>query len=75
MTSAKGEPIIDDNFYLLFNAHHEALFFTLLPAEYGDTWIPVLDTAAIKRTNAHASEVIRVEGRSMVVLKNEVPRT
>ncbi|ASZ13461.1 glycogen debranching protein GlgX [Chitinophaga pendula] len=74
MTSPKGEPVIDDNFYLLFNAHYEAIPFTLLPAEYGETWIPVLDTAEIKRTNAHAGEVIRVEARSMVVLKNEVPR-
>jgi glycogen operon protein len=39
-----GERIVDDNFYLLFNAHHEPLTFTLPNADWGQQWICVLDT-------------------------------
>jgi glycogen operon protein len=42
--SLHGERIVDDNFYLLFNAHHEPLTFTLPSGDWGQQWVCVLDT-------------------------------
>jgi glycogen operon protein len=42
---ARGEPLVDDTFCLLLNAHHEPLTFTLPPAEWCAEWQPVLDTS------------------------------
>jgi len=39
-----GEKIIDDNFYLIFNANTKALNFMLPAKSYGDIWEVVLDT-------------------------------
>ncbi|MFO7728395.1 MAG: glycogen debranching enzyme, partial [Desulfonatronovibrio sp.] len=40
----KGEPVTDDSFYLIFNAHHEELVFTLPPDYWGNKWRKELDT-------------------------------
>jgi glycogen operon protein len=40
-----GEPVLDDSFYLMFNAHHEPLEFTLPEEKWGEKWTVVLDTA------------------------------
>ncbi|MFH1603195.1 MAG: hypothetical protein ABIH03_04745, partial [Pseudomonadota bacterium] len=39
-----GLPVRDQNFLLLFNAHHELIPFTL-PDYAGARWRPLLDTA------------------------------
>ncbi len=67
-----GEVIGDENFYLLFNAHHEPLTFTLPGREGGAQWTTVIDTATGScsdgpRYDAGAS--VSVEGRSLVVLR------
>jgi glycogen operon protein len=38
-----GEPLSDDDFLLLFNAHGEEMIFRL-PADLGNGWRPILDT-------------------------------
>jgi isoamylase len=69
----QGRPIVDDSFYLIFNAHHEALDFTLLPERFGKEWIKVLDTSSPRLSEEdetfHAGETVRVEGRSVFLLK------
>ncbi len=42
--SARGEALVDDDFLLLFNAHHDDVAF-VLPPNAGTPWSPVLDTA------------------------------
>lgn len=42
--SVKGERIIDDSFYVIFNAHHEPVEYTLPSSKYATQWILVLDT-------------------------------
>jgi isoamylase len=42
-TTFEGQPIRDDTFYLVFNAHHEAVSF-LLPGKSSVTWQLILNT-------------------------------
>jgi isoamylase len=68
-----GEPVTDDNFYVIFNAHHEPLDFTLPGADWGDLWIKELDTKvgwAEKEESFRPGDRIKVEARSMVVLRH-----
>jgi glycogen operon protein len=70
---SKGEIMIDDNFYLMFNAHYEPLNYKLPPEKYGSGWICVLDTARDfvgegEESYSAASEVM-VESRSVMVMK------
>ncbi|MDB5829867.1 MAG: glycogen debranching enzyme GlgX, partial [Variovorax sp.] len=41
----RGEKVHDDDFVLLFNAHHDEIAFTLPPAEEQGGWRLLLDTA------------------------------
>ena len=40
----RGERIIDESFYMMFNAHHEPLTFQLPGADWGQRWTQVMDT-------------------------------
>jgi isoamylase len=67
-----GEKVVDDSFYLLFNAHHENLRFTLPGTTWGREWVEVLDTAEgwIEDDITYPAEgVVEVSSRSMKVLK------
>jgi glycogen operon protein len=78
----EGRQVRDDSFLLLFNAHEQALTFTV-PAwpdagagpESGDrhVWTAVIDTAAgfvlDEGRHMHGGEPIEVVGRSLLVLK------
>jgi glycogen operon protein len=43
-TNERGEPILDESFYLMFNAHHEPLDFTLPEEKWGTRWAVLLNT-------------------------------
>jgi len=66
----RGEPIVDDSFLLLFNAHYEKLDFTLPAARYGAAWTTVLDTDGSSEpgTEHAAGTTLTVMSRSVVVL-------
>jgi glycogen operon protein len=70
----RGEPITDDSFYVLFNAHHEPIPFRL-PArpEWGQRWRKVLDTAEAllgeSEETVEAGSEVAVGGRTVVVLE------
>jgi isoamylase len=40
----RGEPVVDDSFYAMFNANHEPLQFTLPEAKWGRKWVELLET-------------------------------
>ncbi|MUL77089.1 glycogen debranching protein GlgX [Mycolicibacterium sp. CBMA 226] len=71
----RGQRVVDDSFVLCFNAHHEAIEFTLPPRPFGVRWQPVLDTASevfaaeddIPPLEAGAP--VTVDGRALVVLR------
>ncbi|HSI89780.1 MAG TPA: glycogen debranching protein GlgX, partial [Adhaeribacter sp.] len=71
---ARGEHILDDSFYIIFNAHHESISFKLPLKKYGSQWIKVLDTSqnGIDENGAEtypARKRLQVPGRSIIVLR------
>ncbi|MBD0322450.1 MAG: glycogen debranching enzyme, partial [Aldersonia sp.] len=68
----RGERVVDDSFLLCFNAHHEALDFTLPDADYAAQWAVAIDTAipsGLSDAVHDAGTQISVMGRSLLVLR------
>jgi isoamylase len=69
---ARGEPVVDDSFLMLFNAHSENVNFTAPPEEFGESWLVEIDTALPidddERT-LKPGATLSVDGRSLVVLR------
>ena len=40
----RGERVMDDSFYVMFNAHHELLKFKLPDKKWGTRWTEMLNT-------------------------------
>jgi glycogen operon protein len=74
----RGDRVLDDDFYLFFNAHYEAVDFTVPPARKGGQgWQLLIDTnLPLDQLNAEnlyqPGDVIAVTARSMLVLKHIV---
>ncbi|MFC7962193.1 glycogen debranching protein GlgX [Rhodococcoides kroppenstedtii] len=69
---ARGNRVVDDTFYLCFNAHHEPLDFTTVDGEYASEWTVALDTAVstgVRDTVVAAGKSVRVQARSLLVLR------
>ena len=54
---------------MCLNAHHEPIDFTLPPAEFGPSWVPVIDTATATGRSEDVDHVdaggsVTVEGRA-----------
>ena len=67
-----GRKIYDDNFYVIFNAHHEGLDYKLPPEAYGAEWRIALNTDYAgdqERRTYLPQERIHVAGRSLLILK------
>jgi glycogen operon protein len=73
----RGEPVRDDSFLVLLNAHYEPLDF-VMPDRYGQQWSIVLDTAdalppsvepMADQRLAKANESLAVADRSIQLLR------
>ncbi len=71
----RGQQIRDESFLILFNASEMDLEFVIVPAEYGESWIKVLDTAtgiaAEPGRPAKPGDVVTVISRSMQLFSRE----
>lgn len=70
----RGQPVVDDSFLLLFNAHDRVTRFRLPDEQWGCAWFAVLDTAACgflgeDGRRFEAGEAVRLEPFSMVLLR------
>jgi glycogen operon protein len=73
----RGERVVDDSFYVMFNAHQDPIEFVMPEAQWGERWMIVLDThdaANHVEVEAHgrqlgAGEHVRVEAWSMILLQ------
>ncbi len=76
--SEKGEPIIDDSFYLMFNSYYDKVTFHLPPRPWGKKWVKILDSYEGEIDEKGIGEVVEggalveVQGRSVVLLKEVV---
>jgi glycogen operon protein len=70
---ARGERVVDDSFYLLFNAHYEPITFVLLEGKWGERWTVMLDTTQLLPAEEErlykAGDKLSVESRSLQVLR------
>jgi len=74
---AVGKPEVDDNIYIIFNAHSEELEYKLPSAEYSADWKVLLDTGHpdVEEGELYkAEETIKVDGRSVLVLHHPVSK-
>jgi glycogen operon protein len=73
-TDERGRRIVDDSFFLIFNAHHEPVEFTLPGIDWAKNWTKVLDTHLDQFSNGdqtlNPGDRLVVEGRSTVILKS-----
>lgn len=72
----KGEHIRDDDFYVIFNAHHEPLEFKIPNGKYGKSWVKILDTrdnfiGERDTIEFEPEKIITAEGRSVILLKHQ----
>jgi glycogen operon protein len=73
-----GQPVKDNNFLLLFNAHHEMIPFKLPQFLTGKSWWTVLDTAAVEKPFAQnriaPGNEYPLHGRSLALLRETAYR-
>ncbi len=73
----RGKPVQDDNFLLLFNAHHEEIPFLLPEFHAGGAWLVMFDTARdahpFEQKHHEAGTQYPLQGRSMAVLIATTP--
>jgi glycogen operon protein len=73
---AQGERIVDDDFYLVFNASHESVEFTIPDERFGKRWRRDIDTAALGDGKPHdhdhvfePGESFEMHPRSLIVMR------
>jgi glycogen operon protein len=72
-----GRRVVDDSFYVMFNAHSEPVEFVLPESKWGEQWTIALDTydsadhLAVDNLGRqlNAGEHLRVEGWSLILLR------
>jgi isoamylase len=70
-TDERGQEVVDDHFFLAFNASHEPIEFCLPSDDYAGSWTTVLDTAEmgeVEPVEIKPGETVTVQGRAIVVL-------
>jgi isoamylase len=70
-----GEALIDDGFYVIFNAHWEPVEYKLPDALYAKSWTKIIDTTVDEVVDTevyNAQDTITVSGRSIVLLHHPV---
>ena len=75
---SRGNKIVDDSFLLIFNAHYEAIEYTLPDARFGKNWKLIVDTMEetgypLDEQIVHAGGTISVPSRSTMVFKQAEP--
>jgi len=65
----RGQHVVDDSFFLMFNAHHEPIDFLLPRGEFGARWIRVLDTVESLPRFYRAGQKVPVGDRSLCLLR------
>jgi glycogen operon protein len=74
-TDERGRRIVDSDFLVLFNAHHEEIGFTLPQFAPDSRWLVVLDTThdnGLSRSGVYEPQSIYpLQGRSLALLQRQ----
>jgi glycogen operon protein len=74
----EGQEIVDDNFYIIFNADNEPADYRLPSSQYSKNWEVILDTETyIQQTGKqkyNAGDVVKIAGRSVILLQHQMIR-
>ncbi len=74
--NSEGEKVIDDNFYIIFNASDQAIDYKLPGENYAKDWRIIFDTAHYRQEDGEqlysANEKIRIDGRSVILLQHQL---
>ncbi|GAA4087250.1 glycogen debranching protein GlgX [Mucilaginibacter panaciglaebae] len=74
--NSEGNKVIDDNFYIIFNAHDAPLDYKLPAKKYSADWKVLIDTSkpVFNPTDKiyQAGEVVHVDGRSVTLLQHQL---
>ncbi len=69
----RGEPVEDNDFFIIYNSHHEIVEFRIPDSKWGRYWIKVLDTDTgwIQTQDIlKPGSSIKIQSRSLVVFQN-----
>jgi isoamylase len=73
---AEGSKVVDDSFYIIFNAHHEAVDYKLPAEEYAKNWNLLIDTSKPEQMPdeqiLNSGDNIKVGGRSVILLQHQL---
>jgi glycogen operon protein len=64
-----GEPIFDESFLLVFNAHSEPVVFTLPTRRFGSRWQVELATGEAPEETLGARALVAVQEHSLALLR------
>jgi len=68
----KGKVVVDDSFFLILNAYHEDISFSMPKSIFAGTWDVLIDTTlsqiATSRDSIKGGQAYQVKGRSLVLL-------
>ncbi|MEN0053948.1 MAG: glycogen debranching protein GlgX [Mucilaginibacter sp.] len=74
--NAEGNKIVDDSFYIIFNAHDQPLDYKLPKSQYAQDWDLLIDTCKNQAEEVigqyKAEDTIQVSGRSVVLLQHQL---
>ena len=74
--NAEGNKVVDDSFYVIFNAHDQPLNYHLPAVEYADDWELLIDTSKNPTDEItaifNAEAEIEVQGRSVILLRHQL---
>ncbi|WP_426671849.1 glycogen debranching protein GlgX [Mucilaginibacter sp. McL0603] len=72
----EGEDIVDDNFYVIFNADDDPVDYRLPSSKYAKNWEVILDTATYTQETGkqkyNAEDVVKIAGRSVILLQHQM---
>jgi glycogen operon protein len=71
-----GEKVTDDNFYLIFNAHFEAVEYKIPSKIYNKEWTKILDTSEVNTElqKLNEKDTLEVQGRSIILLQHHLKK-
>lgn len=72
VTDEEGTPIVDDSFFLIVNAAHDGVEFTIPAAPSGKSWLQVIDTENLEDpfVRVKTDDKIIMGGRSLKLLSD-----